>query len=271
MTWDIHFDDTVATITMNTNPVNAQNNAFFADFHHAFDRLETDAPDSAVVLTGQGRSFSAGLDFDENMARFARRDINEVRAWFTEYRAVNLRLFNYPRPTAAAVNGHAFAGGLITALACDYRIGTSGDARFSLNEVPIGIPMPSTYLELMRFAIGAPATTLLSLSGITIDSTEALRLGVLHEIVEPTQLLAASNAWLNRTPADCIEAYAFTKAALHAPALTAIKDYSDHLDLAEFPGGVTHPTSLAAQRRRYVETRKREPSWPMTTPHTTEN
>lgn len=261
MPWTIDHDDNHAVVTMNTNPVNAQNQEFFTDFHDTFDRLEADYPNAGVILTGQGRTFSAGLDFDENMARFARRNRQEVRTWFAEYRAVNLRLFAYPRPTVAAVNGHAYAGGLITALACDYRVGITGDSRFSLNEVPIGIPMPSTYLELMRFAIGAPATSLLSLSGIIIDSTEAARLGILHQVVDPDNLIATAHTWLSHTPPDCIEAYAFTKTALHAPALDNINRFSDDLDSNNLPSKMTHATSLAAQRRRYVETKRRQPSW----------
>jgi enoyl-CoA hydratase/carnithine racemase len=66
---------------------------------------------------------------------FARRSIREVDAWFEAYRATNLRIFTYPRPTVAAINGHAYAGGLITALGCDLRIGVVGDLQFALNEV----------------------------------------------------------------------------------------------------------------------------------------
>jgi enoyl-CoA hydratase/carnithine racemase len=53
------------------------------------------------------------------------------------------RLFQYPRPTVAAVDGHAIAGGLITALDCDFRVVARKPARFGLNGVPIGIPMPA--------------------------------------------------------------------------------------------------------------------------------
>jgi enoyl-CoA hydratase/carnithine racemase len=129
----------VVAVTMNTNKVNAQNPAFFADLHAAFDRLETEFEDCAVVLTGTGKVFSAGLDLDHHFAMFARRDLKEIDDWFAAYRITNLRLFSYPRPTVAAINGHAYAGGFITAIVCDYRVAAEGELQFSLNEVPIGI------------------------------------------------------------------------------------------------------------------------------------
>jgi enoyl-CoA hydratase len=77
----------VAVVTMNTNKVNAQNPAFFADLHAAFDRLEAEFSDCAVVLTGSGAVFTAGLDFDHHFPLFARRSLKEIDAWFDAYRA----------------------------------------------------------------------------------------------------------------------------------------------------------------------------------------
>src|SRR5215472_1494971 len=76
----------VAVVTMNTNKVNAQNPIFFADLHAAFDRLETEFKDCAVVLTGIGKVFSAGLDLDHHFAMFARRKLEEIDRWFAAYR-----------------------------------------------------------------------------------------------------------------------------------------------------------------------------------------
>ena len=94
MPWKIERKhDHVAVVTMNTNKVNAQNPAFFTDLHAAFDRLEAEFDDCAVVLTGTGKVFSAGLDLDHHFAMFARRNIKEIDDWFAAYRATNLHLF----------------------------------------------------------------------------------------------------------------------------------------------------------------------------------
>ena len=107
------------------------------------------------MLTGTGTRFSAGLDLGEHFPLFA-GDPAAVASWFGDYRATNMRLFTYPRPTVAAVNGHAFAGGLITAAVCDYRVAVADGARFGLNEVPIGIPMPAVYVRMLAYAWGEP-------------------------------------------------------------------------------------------------------------------
>src|SRR5215467_4349127 len=96
---------------MNTNKVNVQNDRFFADLHDAFDRLERDFNPYPIVLTGQGDVFSAGIDFQYSFNVFGSGDLTKIREWYRNYRATNLRIFQYPRPTVAAVNGHAIAGG----------------------------------------------------------------------------------------------------------------------------------------------------------------
>ena len=93
MPWTIERKhDHVAVVTMNTNKVNAQNPVFFADLHAAFDRLEAEFSGCAVVLTGTGAVFSAGLDFDHHFPLFARRSLNEIDAWFEAYRTTNAAL-----------------------------------------------------------------------------------------------------------------------------------------------------------------------------------
>jgi enoyl-CoA hydratase len=139
--------------------VNVQNDHFFADLHAAFDRLEREFSDLPVVLTGQGDVFSAGIDFQYSFGIFGSGSQDTIRQWYRTYRETNLRIFQYPRPTVAAVNGHAIAGGLITALDCDFRVAARKSARFGLNEVPIGIPMPAAYVEIIKYALGGPVAT----------------------------------------------------------------------------------------------------------------
>ncbi|WP_395715030.1 enoyl-CoA hydratase/isomerase family protein [Reyranella sp.] len=265
MPWTIERrHDHVAVVTMNTNKVNVQNPAFFADLHMAFDRLETEFADCAVVLTGTGAVFSAGLDLDHHFAMFARRSLKEIDDWFAAYRATNLRLFTYPRPTVAAINGHAYAGGLITALGCDHRIATKGDSRFSLNEVPIGIPMPAVYCEIIKYAVGSRGASELTLFGQIYDLAAALRMKIVQATSMPDKLLEAAIDWAARVPADCYAAYGFSKRALQATTMAAI-DSAARLDRDLLSRSMSDPASLCAQTRRYRDLKGRDITWPLPT------
>ena len=261
MAWSIERrNQHVALVTMNTNKANAQNPTFFDDLHHAFDRLETDFKDCGVVLTGTGRVFSAGLDFDYHFPLFARRSTRQVDAWFEAYRATNLRIFTYPRPTVAAINGHAYAGGLITALVCDLRIAAAGDLQFALNEVPIGIPMPAVYCEIIKYAVGTSSASEMTLFGQVYDLAGAQRIGVVNRVVPPERLIDEAVAWAGAVEPGCHPAYVFTKRALQAATLRAIDD-ARRLDLDLLASRMTNPGGLRAHARRYRELKGRDHTW----------
>jgi enoyl-CoA hydratase/carnithine racemase len=260
VSWTIERRGRVAVVTMATNTVNAQNRAFFADLHEAFDTLESDHPDSPVVLTGTGTRFSAGLDLDEHFRLFA-GDPAAVAAWFQDYRATNMRLFTYPRPTVAAVNGHAFAGGLITSAVCDHRLAVDDErARFGLNEVPIGIPMPAVYVRMLAYAWGEPAAARTSLLGDVLTADEALALGLFHGLVHPDELVDRAVAIAGLTPEDCLEQYTFTKRAAQAAALRDIADLADPLD-ADLHLGMTSDHARHAHRRYWEQLKGRPADW----------
>lgn len=259
MSWTIERRGRVAVVTMTTNPVNAQNRTFFADLHEAFDRLECDHADSPVVLTGTGGRFSAGLDLGEHFPLFA-GDRADVAAWFRDYRATNMRLFSYPRPTVAAVNGHAFAGGVVTAAVCDYRVAVADGARFGLNEVPIGIPMPTVYVRMLAYAWGEPVAARTSLLGEIFTPAQAHALGMVHELVAAEDLLDRAVAIAGQTPEDCLEQYAFTKRACQAAALRDIADLADRLD-RELPDAMTSDQARHAHRRYWQQLKGAPAPW----------
>jgi enoyl-CoA hydratase/carnithine racemase len=259
MSWTIERRGRVAVVTMTTNPVNAQNRAFFADLHEAFDRLERDHPDSAVVLTGAGARFSAGLDLGEHFPLFAGNPA-AVTSWFRDYRATNMRLFTYPRPTVAAVNGHAFAGGLVTAAVCDYRVAVADGARFGLNEVPIGIPMPAVYVRMLAYAWGEPIAARTCLLGEIFTPAQAHTLGMVHELSSPEELVDRAVGVAEQTPEDCLAQYAFTKRACQAAALRDIAELADPLD-TELPAGMTSGQARHAHRRYWQQLKGSPPPW----------
>jgi enoyl-CoA hydratase len=259
LSWSIERHGRTAVVTMTTNKVNAQNREFFADLHDALDRLGSEHAESPVVLTGHGGRFSAGLDLGEHFPIFGGPE-EGVAEWFAAYRATNMRLFTYPRPVIAAVNGHAFAGGLVTAAACDRRVAVDTGARFALNEVPIGIPMPAVYVRMMAYAWGERVAAQLSLFGEQFDSERALHLGVVDELAPADQVLDRAVAIAGSVPDDCLEHYAYTKRAAQAAALRDIADLADPLD-QELPTWFTSPNAQHAHRRYWRELKGTEPTF----------
>ena len=251
MSWQIDLVDGVAVVTMNTNKANAQNEQFFADLHEALDRLDREPPSTGIVLTGQGSIFSAGIDLKYSLPLFATQDLRAIREWFARYRATNVRLFGYPRPTVAAINGHAFAGGVITALCCDYRIAAERPMRFALNEVPIGLPMPAVYCEIIRYAIGTPNATLSTLFGQEYDLDGARKIGFVHETVAPDKLIEAAVKRANLVAPDAMAAYAGAKRALQTPTL-ANMDAVKPLE-GEWLAALAEPGNLRMHQAKYQE------------------
>jgi enoyl-CoA hydratase len=259
MTWGLEARNGAVVMTMRSSPVNKMNPAFFDDLHAALDRLERDHPRVPLVLTSEGQTFSAGLDFEDVFPRFARGDHEEIAAWFARFRDSLLRVLELPRRTVAAINGNAFAGGLILALCCDRRLAAVGPARFALNEVVIGIPMPGVYVEIVRHALGTRAAAELMLDCPVLSIDDAVRLGVLHRTVAAGDLLGAAVADA-ANPGESVHAvYAATKAALLAPTLDRIRGPARLFDEAAIRA-VTTPESQRAQAAALARLKERRPS-----------
>lgn len=247
MEWRLEDRENVVVMEMRSNPVNKQNDAFLSDLTEAFDRLDRHHPHKAVLLIGSGKIFSAGLDLDPAFARFARADEKEVSDWLLRYQTVLLRVFTAPRPTIAAVNGHAFAGGLVLALCCDFRIGVEGDFRFALNEVAIGVPMPAAFCELIRYRIGDPAAAETILLAKAYGVADAKHVGFLHDAVSQESLLETGIKWANHVPLDALAAYRTSKKALLHPVLRRIETDCVQLD-KETHRVMVLPESIRAQQ-----------------------
>jgi enoyl-CoA hydratase len=140
-----------------------------------------EAAGAPVLITGTADAFSAGLDLKELQAL----DAAGMRAFLDRLEELYSALFTYPGPTAAAVNGHAIAGGCLVALACDVRVcAPEAWIRIGLNEVPLGLRFPPGILRLIRARLAPSALDEVVLGGGLHPPQEALRLGLVDEVRE---------------------------------------------------------------------------------------
>jgi enoyl-CoA hydratase len=172
----------VALLRMESGKVNAIGPAFLAEFGRLLDGVG-DA--GAAVLTGQGSTFSAGLDLP------ALIDLDQagMRAFMQQFNALMLRIFELPIPLVAAINGHAIAGGCVLALQADLRLVADRDARIGLNEAQLGIGLPAAVLETLRCQVPASSLSPIAIEGRLFSPREALQLGLVHEVVPEAELL----------------------------------------------------------------------------------
>lgn len=205
-------DDGIAVLRLAHGKVNALDVELLEAIIVAFGEV-ADAP--AVVLTGEGSSFSAGVD----LRRILISSATEIEYFLDALSRALLTVFTHPRPVVAAVNGHAIAGGCVLAVATDVRLMSGGS--MGLTELDVGVAFPTAALEIARHAAGSRVQSLI-LSGRLIGPPEAVDVGFIDWVVGPDDLLEAAMTEarsLGRIPA---ETYETTKRQLHAPAMAAI-------------------------------------------------
>lgn len=173
---------------------------------------------AALVVTGSGRIFSAGVDL--------RRVLEEGEAYLRRFVPMIgegiRRLFAFPRPVVAALNGHAVAGGCILACACDRRIAAAGAAKVGVPELRVGVPYPSAALEVLRFVVGDRKLEEVVYAAGTSGLEAARELGLVDEIVPPDQLLGRAVAAAERMARVAPDTFALTKRQSRGAALDRI-------------------------------------------------
>jgi enoyl-CoA hydratase len=198
----------VSVVRIENGPVNVLGLDTLRELAATLDGL-IEAP--AVVLTGAGRAFSAGVD----LKLLLDGGESYTREFLLALGGVFRTVFDHPRPLVAAVNGHAIAGGCVIAAGCDYRFMSAGT--IGVAELLVGVPFPATALEAIRFVAGH-RTAALVLTGKALRPADALAVGLVDEVVEPDALLDAALARAEAFAAIPAVSFTMTKAALRADA-----------------------------------------------------
>jgi enoyl-CoA hydratase len=185
-----------------------------------------EARPEAVVLTGTGSIFSAGVD----LLRVLDGGTGYLAGFLPLLARAVRRLFAFPRPVVAAVNGHAIAGGCILACACDWKVMAAGEGRIGVPELRVGVPFPVAPLEVLRFAVPPQHLQKLAYAGRTYGAAEALEWGLVDEVVPPDRLLERALEAAGQLAAIPGASFELTKAQLRRPSLERIDALHDELE-----------------------------------------
>jgi enoyl-CoA hydratase len=203
-------------------------------------------PERALVLTGTGRIFSAGVDLFRVLdggPAYLERFLPALERLFE-------RLIRLEKPLVAAINGHAIAGGCVLACAADRRIAAEGDARLGVPELVVGVPFPVGALELVRDAWPAARLHEALYGGRTVALADCLEQGIVDELVEPDALAGRALAVARELAAIPAASYRLSKRFARRPAVERIEAMAAHA--GETLAAWSSPEALAAVRA-YVE------------------
>jgi methylglutaconyl-CoA hydratase len=204
-----------AVLTLNRpDRRNALSRGLIAALADAFSRAAGDAAARCVILTGAGTSFCAGMDLAELQESLTPR-VEESPVWDDALRLAKLyeQIYALPKPTVAAVNGAAVAGGAGLVSVCDLAVAVPA-AKFGYPEVRRGLVAAMVMPHLMRH-VGERAARYLLLTGELIDAEEARAAGFVNAVVPPERLAETALAWARSLAEGGPQALAQTKGLLH--------------------------------------------------------
>lgn len=207
----------VTVLRLRRGPVNALD----LDLCQALTTELTNAAQSgAIVLTGEGRAFSAGVDLTRLLAEGA----TYLNEFFPALDDLFRAAFTLPVPFVAAVNGHAVAGGAILAAAADSAVMTSDRATIGLPEFKLGVPLPQSALEVVRTRVGEKGAWEILLTGRNHAPAEAVSAGLVDEVADGDVVERAVEIARDLATATAPDTFAMTKRQLRREALRRIEN-----------------------------------------------
>jgi enoyl-CoA hydratase len=238
-----------ALITLNRpDALNALNIALLGELGRAFDEVAADNA-RALLITGSGaKAFCAGADIKELAGRTAaehKRGMEYGQSIYAKLDALRI-------PSVAIVNGYAFGGGLELALACTFRLATA-NARMGLPEVKLGIIPGYGGTQRLPRIVGEARALDMIMTGRTVDADEALRMGLVHRLVEG-DAVAAGVAYAREFAGHSLPVLECARSAVRRALDTPL---NEGLKIEADLSGIAYQTQDAAEgMAAFIEKRK---------------
>jgi enoyl-CoA hydratase/carnithine racemase len=222
---DVATKDSIAVLTL----AHGKANALDIEFCDAIaSRLDTLRDAKAIILTGQDKIFSAGVD----LKRISEGGADYVRNFLPALHRLYEAAFFHPKPIVAAINGHAIAGGCVLALCADRRVMANDGGRMGVTELLVGVPFPALAFEIMRQMTPPYFFAETILSGATFPAEQAAHRGWVNEAAESARLMEQALAAAQSLAALSPAAFAQTKQQIRAPVIERLALSGDVTDKA---------------------------------------
>jgi len=239
-------DGELLIITLARGKANPLNAAMVEELITAFGAAASNDVRGVVLASDRPKFFSSGFDVGEVF----QYDRDRMAEFFGRFIDLYESILHLPKPVVASVSGHAFAGGAVLALACDARVMADGEFGFALNEVNLGIVVPSGFVRMAIAAAGARNAREVILEGKTITPARALEMGLADEVVRPEAVLARAIARARELAAKPPQAFGAVKQLL-LEATGHSAAFGDRFTLSQF---IEHWFSSEAMERKQALT-----------------
>ncbi len=247
-----------ATVTLNRpEKRNALSRLLLAELELVLNDLHLERRVRAVILTGAGQAFCAGMDLAEMLATCESVDANG--RWQHDarlFQGLIEKLLRFPKPVIAAINGPCLAGGVALMLACDLVLAGS-NASVALPEAKRGI-VAGMATPLLQFRLGGGRAAYLLLSGQSLDAQKAADWGLFHELADDEQLLPRASELAGEIAHQAPAALLMTKKLLNE---TIAEDLFTHLSAGSAVSASSRTTESATEGLQAFFG-KRPPEWP---------
>jgi Delta3-Delta2-enoyl-CoA isomerase len=196
----------IRELRLNRPPVHALSYELIRGLREAIEAAPQNGV-RALILSGTPGRFSGGLD----VPLLLTYDRAGMAALWREFYALLQAMAGSPVPIAAAITGHAPAGGTVLSLFCDWRVMADGDFKMGLNEVQVGLPLPPVIFAGLRRLVNPRRAEHLAVRGSLLSPQEALAAGLIDEVAPPDQVVERAIQWCQTLLALPAEAMTITR------------------------------------------------------------
>jgi len=186
---EIERDGEVAILKLNRSVTNPLNLKFLWQISEKLQDLRNDSSVKSIVLTSNNsKFFSIGFDIPE----LYELEKTELTDFYTTYNRLSIDLYTFPKPTVAAIVGHAIAGGCILTLCCDFRIISEGKKFMGLNEIKLGLPVPYPADCILRDLVDTTSARDIMEEGEFSLPDKSLEMGIVDQVVPLDEVIPKS-------------------------------------------------------------------------------